>query len=519
MDAENSIITVSEDMIMTFDTNINHKLSPSQTKTIDKTNTKTNDNKTTDCKKTVKSYSRNDINKMIKQNRYIKNVLYKKNMDDAALIEDLSASKVKIKEFTVPDDYDYKALFKYDYSKKQLTEICKHHNIAHSGKKADVTLRIFNVWYFGSKAKIIQQSVRAFIRKLFNTKHKPAIHIQKIAKGFIIRKVLREMNYIQYPSKRNVCVNDYDVATMDDLNEIPYKEILFVYEPIENSNKTNIYGFHQDTLKRLIYNFNVYYKRHTSNIPIHGSFKNPWNRVRTNLSVIFNSIKRQQHIKYLLGFIPAQNMNGDANNGQRRRRVRRRRRRRNSSMDETTTATEVRSVFQLQRLGNRVADIPIFTQAQNITTYEEANTFIQEYTREFFMEADQLGNYTDERWFSSLERRQINVLFIELYDLWNVRLRTLMTQTQRRGFFPSFTDANPFNIIPGTYRQTTARLFSGMNNITAKIVILFIMRQFISNSEDRDTRALGANYVLGCLTFVSRDARNALPWLYDAFNY
>jgi hypothetical protein len=58
-----------------------------------------------------------------------------------------------------------------------------------------------------------------------------------------------------------------------------------------------------------------------------------------------------------------------------------------------------------------------------------------------------------------------------------------------------------------------------MNNLTNDTVMRFnvqIIENFIRTSIDADNKALGALYVLSALTLVSNEARNAMPWLYEA---
>lgn len=48
---------------------------------------------------------------------------------------------------------------------------------------------------------------------------------------------------------------------------------------------------------------------------------------------------------------------------------------------------------------------------------------------------------------------------------------------------------------------------------------LEILEKFVNSGIDRDSRCLGAYYVLGALTLVSEDAATSLPWLYQAVCY
>ena len=54
------------------------------------------------------------------------------------------------------------------------------------------------------------------------------------------------------------------------------------------------------------------------------------------------------------------------------------------------------------------------------------------------------------------------------------------------------------------------------SSITLLGYCLDIMTKMLC-SEDKDSRTLGANYILGALTIVSQSAANSLPWLYSSF--
>ena len=49
-------------------------------------------------------------------------------------------------------------------------------------------------------------------------------------------------------------------------------------------------------------------------------------------------------------------------------------------------------------------------------------------------------------------------------------------------------------------------------------VILEVLEKFVVLGIDKDSRALGACYVLGALTIVNEDAATSLPWLFQSFS-
>ena len=64
-----------------------------------------------------------------------------------------------------------------------------------------------------------------------------------------------------------------------------------------------------------------------------------------------------------------------------------------------------------------------------------------------FQEIDQLGNYSDQNWFTSLTREQIVLYLRELYDIWNYRAQ--LSNETKRNIAPPIGD--PFRTINMNY--------------------------------------------------------------------
>ena len=56
-----------------------------------------------------------------------------------------------------------------------------------------------------------------------------------------------------------------------------------------------------------------------------------------------------------------------------------------------------------------------------------------------------------------------------------------------------------------------------LNSFNLKKLAISTMEKLVNNGNSRDSRSLGAFYVLGALTLVNSEARNSLPWLYQSF--
>ena len=97
----------------------------------------------------------------------------------------------------------------------------------------------------------------------------------------------------------------------------------------------------------------------------------------------------------------------------------------------------------------------------------------------------------------------------ELIEIWNYRAQ--LTNEIKRGICPP--NGDPFRNLSIQYIHTEA-------NITnVRKVILEILEKLVNSGTDKDNKALGAYYVLGCLTLVNTEAATSLPWLFQSFMY
>jgi len=144
----------------------------------------------------------------------------------------------------------------------------------------------------------------------------------------------------------------------------------------------------------------------------------------------------------------------------------------------------------------------------NLVVEEETTDpvkLIETRTVNIFREIDNLGNYTNPVWFTQLNQRQVVKFLQELRDIWVYRAH--LDNTTMAEICPP--NGNPFDIL-----DMNMILTMPLYNI--KIITLIVIDQFVKNGIDRDSRILGANYVLCALTLVSTEAATALPWLYQS---
>lgn len=123
-----------------------------------------------------------------------------------------------------------------------------------------------------------------------------------------------------------------------------------------------------------------------------------------------------------------------------------------------------------------------------------------------FHEIDLLGNYTNINWFMTLNGYQLIKMVDVLYDIWNYRAQ--IPQATKINIYPPH--GNPFQF----FRISSAGQveFTKLQN-----EILGLLEKFVYYGVDRDSKSLGAFYVLGAITLVNYDAANSLPWLYQSF--
>ena len=126
-----------------------------------------------------------------------------------------------------------------------------------------------------------------------------------------------------------------------------------------------------------------------------------------------------------------------------------------------------------------------------------------------FQNIDALGNYSDYKWFLSLNRSQTIKFIRDLIDIWDYRAQ-LSQEIKRNICHPNGT---PFRNLNMSY------IHAEPNLINIKNVILETLENLVNTGIDRDSKSLGACYVLGALTLVNETAATTLPWLFQSFSY
>ena len=163
---------------------------------------------------------------------------------------------------------------------------------------------------------------------------------------------------------------------------------------------------------------------------------------------------------------------------------------------------------QLMRLSTVLKikiDINIRDISQDITNEKSTELKILD----VFQTIDSLGNYSDPAWFTALNRQQMLKFVRELHDIWDYRAQ--ISAEVKRNICPP--NGDPFRILSAN------SIISESNMVAIRKIVLPLLEKLVNTGVDKDSRSLGAYYVLGGLTLVSQDAADALPWLYQSVSY
>lgn len=392
--------------------------------------------------------------------------LYPLEMNNTRLTNEFIISEHKEKspksEKTVPttkltySDYVNNNIVLKKYKVPELKSIAKH-------------LRIHVT---GSKPVLIER-----IETHFNKVSK-SIKIQKTFRGFVLRKsfLLRGDAF----KDKSTCVNNTDFYTLEPLDEIDF-ELFFSYKDSQNFH----YGFNITSLIKLMKNKNT-------------QLLNPYNREIIPSTIILNISSLYRKIQLLF---PTSIEPEDV-----------------KSVSQINTVST--SVFGRIRERINIQPSRIYN-GNNLNVLQEVSGRIQEVSNklteirekpipirinELFMEIDQLGNYTNAEWFSTLTLRDYIRLYRNLYDIWNYRAQ-LSHEIKRKICILN----DPFL---GIFNQ---RLYYNEVSFTQiQEACLKVFENMVYTGIDTEHRKIGTMHALSALTIVSTNARAAMPWLYES---
>ena len=164
-------------------------------------------------------------------------------------------------------------------------------------------------------------------------------------------------------------------------------------------------------------------------------------------------------------------------------------------------------IKKLKKITKRILNRNIELKLNNDDQISEEKMFELKII-EIFQKINSLGNYSDSKWFTDLNRQSLIIFIRELLDIWSYRAQ-LSIQTQRQISPPN---GNPFYNININYINT-------WNFKELQKYSLSIIDNLVNSGITNEFKSLGAYYVLASLTLVNQDARNCLPWLYQSVSH
>jgi hypothetical protein len=249
------------------------------------------------------------------------------------------------------------------------------------------------------------------------------------------------------------CVNDTDFYTFDKLSEIaPHN--LFTF--LDRDGK--IYGFHIASIYNLIMN----------SFP---DITNPYNR-----NILPVNIIRNVYDKLIYG-----------------------------------TLLKFRSRIKLDEPDEDDDNDGGDSGDGNNKEYRELSKEKQEelYIFDLFQHINRLGNYSDSEWFTSLQRADFLRFIRNIHDIWYYRAN--LSQDMKERICPPH--GNPFTL---NHNSVNLNVINLLNDLELRSIAVSIISNIVKRGVTREDQCLGAFYVLATLTIVNQNARNALPWLYEA---
>lgn len=339
---------------------------------------------------------------------------------------------------------------------------------------------------------------------------KARIKIQKLFRGYIVRKMMT----LHGPALKNrsLCSNETDFATMEPLSEIE-----------------NIYFFSYADPKKFVYGFNV-----TSLISMMKSKAkviNPYNREKLEQSTIndiislynitcivfpyfradnepyyntlrntlrnYNHTSRYAHIQNQHNHHQNQHNHHNQNH-------------QNHNQNHQNHNNNEQSLHNTIINYNPTISTTVMADPNLYARYREIQELrvkpIEQRITGLFIEFDQLGNYTNQSWFTSLVYRDYIRLYRNLFEIWNYR--GMLSREIKLRICPYH---GPFDGI-----FTRPVHYNDLSLEEIKLACLIALENLVYSGTDDDNRKIGAFHALSGLTLVSLPARMSMPWLYES---
>lgn len=161
------------------------------------------------------------------------------------------------------------------------------------------------------------------------------------------------------------------------------------------------------------------------------------------------------------------------------------------------------------KLDDSEEEEPIITTptsgASTLTREKQEELFIVD----LFQHINTLGNYSDSEWFIALQRDDLIRFIRHIHDIWYYRAN--LTQEMKERISPP--NGNPFVLHNAHVNLNVITLLTAAE---LRTICVSIIERMTRRGISREDQCLGAFYILATLTIVNQNARNALPWLYEA---
>ncbi len=364
-------------------------------------------------------------------------------------------------------------------------------------------------------------------------KIRKTIIIQKLYRGWLVRSIFKSKGPAL--NNRGICNNDTDCCSLEPLEDIDFFDF-YSYKDVSGF----VYGFNLTSLieiykrKRNIknpYNRDTFSKEqvrkvikmYNGNFIINPSYRND----NEPLKIANSSSERRRYTptslrQARLNQQPRNTMNTNLSHPHRSANMsylQRSSRMLRMELNDLQTDNENPSVERNAIVSNLITriDTDINRHYNNLLENlpsdvigrynqlidRQRDTTINERTRQLFLEIDSLGNYTNESWFNRLSIDEYRHLIRFLYEIWENRGLTHQLKSK----------ISPFK-WPFDHIYERGPVEENIENIKNDVLTACELITFTGS--DTDSRKIGAMHVLSALTLVSRDARNAVPWLYES---
>tara|TARA_B110000879_G_scaffold208718_1_gene294895 strand:- start:850 stop:2049 length:1200 start_codon:yes stop_codon:yes gene_type:complete len=398
----------------------------------------------------------------------LKNSLIPNNNDKQQIIKPKPKSKKKELSAFTYEEYTKNDISLTIYTIPILKRVCKQYKLKVSGKKGELIERI-NIYF---------------------TTIRNATMIQKYVRGMLVQLVMKM--YEKSKCDINSCVNDTDFYTFEPLIEIEREQF---YSYTDDKNFT--YGFNILSLIELLRKTKKIYNPYTRSTFSKNQKEDIINIY--NLTICTNYKMRAEHKPY-----------------ERVNKLNNIRVRYNQLINRLTTTIEHTNIIQNSTFNNynpSISDYNPYTGNDHMERYgnivETRQKTIIERINLLFIEIDQLGNYTQSSWFTELSHLQYTQLYRTLFDIWHYRGQ--LSHNIKNQICPFH---GPFE---GIFTNTIRHIDLSITEL--RTACLIVLENMVYSGINIDIRKIGTLHALTALTLVSRNARFALPWLYESVIY